>query len=87
MPVRSRRFVSCFTADGSLISPAVGSHAGEAALREFARRFARFRGRGPQLRHMISNLAAAIDGERAQATCYLLVRLRGGWTSEKGRLC
>jgi hypothetical protein len=42
--------VGCFTADGALVSPAVGSHTDEAALREFVRRFARFRERGAQLR-------------------------------------
>ena len=64
--------VDCFTPDGSLDSPAVGSHSGHAAIRTFAERFAAFNKRGSQLRHVISNLAAEIDGDRAQATCYLL---------------
>ena len=64
--------VDCFTPDGLLDSPAVGSHAGHAAIRGFAERFARFNQKGSQLRHVISNLAAEIDGERARATCYLL---------------
>jgi uncharacterized protein (TIGR02246 family) len=64
--------VDCFTPDGSLDSPAVGSHAGHAAIRAFAERFAAFNRRGAQLRHVISNLAVEIDGERARATCYLL---------------
>ena len=64
--------VDCFTPDGSLDSPAVGSHAGHAAIRGFAERFARFNQRGSQLRHVISNLAVEIDGNRAKATCYLL---------------
>jgi uncharacterized protein (TIGR02246 family) len=64
--------VDCFTPDGSLDSPAVGSHSGHAAIRAFAERFAAFNKRGSQLRHVISNLAAEIDGDRARATCYLL---------------
>jgi len=64
--------VDCFTPDGSLDSPAVGSHSGHAAIRTFAERFAAFNKRGSQLRHVISNLAAEIDGDRARATCYLL---------------
>ena len=42
--------VACFAEDGSLVSPAVGEHKGRPAIREFARRFARFRERGSQLR-------------------------------------
>jgi uncharacterized protein (TIGR02246 family) len=64
--------VDCFTRDGSLDSPAVGSHAGHQAIRGFAERFARFNERGSQLRHVISNLAVDLDGDRAHATCYLL---------------
>src|SRR5437764_2208802 len=64
--------VDCFTPDGSLDSPAVGRHAGHAAIRAFAERFARFHERGAQLRHVVSNLTAEIDGDRARATCYLL---------------
>ena len=64
--------VDCFTPDGSLDSPAVGRHTGHAAIRAFAERFARFHAGGAQLRHVISNLAAEIDGDRATATCYLL---------------
>ena len=61
--------VDCFTPDGSLDSPAVGRHAGHAAIRAFAERFARFHDGGAQLRHVISNLAVEIDGEHATATC------------------
>jgi uncharacterized protein (TIGR02246 family) len=64
--------VGCFTEDGALESPVVGVHAGQAAIRAFAERFARFRERGSQLRHFISNLAVQVDGETARATCYLL---------------
>src|SRR5580700_1738621 len=34
--------VDCFTEDGRLISPAVGEHAGHAAIRAFAERFSAF---------------------------------------------
>jgi hypothetical protein len=54
--------VGCFTEDGALESPVVGVHAGHPAIRAFAERFARFRERGSQLRHFISNLAVQVDG-------------------------
>ena len=73
--------VGCFTEDGALESPVVGVHAGQAAIRAFAERFARFRERGSQLRHFISNLAVQVDGDTARATCYLLnVITRNGKT-------
>ena len=73
--------VGCFTEDGALESPVVGVHAGQAAIRAFAERFARFRERGSQLRHFISNLAVQVDGDTARATCYLLnVITKGGKT-------
>jgi uncharacterized protein (TIGR02246 family) len=74
--------VDCFTPDGSLDSPAVGRHSGHAAIRAFAERFARFHERGAQLRHVISNLAVAIDGDHARATCYLLNILTRNGKSE-----
>jgi len=67
--------VDCFTEDGALVSPAVGTHAGHAAIRAFAERFARFRQNGAQLRHVISNLLVQADGDRGHATCYLTVFL------------
>jgi uncharacterized protein (TIGR02246 family) len=73
--------VGCFTEDGPLESPAVGVYAGRQGIREFAERFARFRERGSQLRHFISNLAVQVNGDQAHATCYLLnVMTRGGKT-------
>src|SRR5258708_33366989 len=74
--------VDCFTPDGSLDSPAVGRHAGHTAIRAFAERFARFHERGSQLRHVISNLTAEIDGDHARATCYLLNVLTRNANSE-----
>jgi len=63
--------VGCFTEDGSLESPAVGKYAGRDGIREFSNRFAQFRQRGAQLRHVLSNLAVEVTGDRARATCYL----------------
>jgi uncharacterized protein (TIGR02246 family) len=67
--------VDCFTEDGALVSPAVGKHVGRAAIRAFAERFARFRWNGNQLRHVISNLVARVNGDAGHATCYLVVFL------------
>ncbi len=60
--------VACFTEDGALVSPAVGSLAGRDAIRAFAERFARFRQNGSQLRHVISNVIMQVDGDRAYST-------------------
>ena len=62
----------CFAEDGSLESPTVGVYTGRPAIRDFARRFARFRENGSQLRHVISNLAVQLHGDWATASCYLL---------------
>jgi uncharacterized protein (TIGR02246 family) len=65
--------VGCFTSDAVLESPVIGVIAGREAIHAFASRFAALREGGTQFRHMISNLAADVEGERARATCYLLV--------------
>ena len=65
--------VACFTEDAVLESPAIGRIGGTEAIRAFAGRFAAQRRAGTQFRHMITNLAAEIDGNRAHATAYLLV--------------
>jgi uncharacterized protein (TIGR02246 family) len=65
--------VGCFTADAVLESPAIGVITGHEAIRAFAVRFATLREGGTQFRHMIGNLAAEIEDQRARATCYLLV--------------
>lgn len=64
--------VGCFTEDGSLESPAVGVYSGRAGIREFSNRFAAFRARGSQLRHVLSNLAVDVQGDTAHATAYLV---------------
>jgi len=73
--------VDCFTKDAVLESPAIGMIAGHEAIRAFAGRFAALRERGTQFRHMISNLAAEVEDERARATCYLLVLITSGGAS------
>lgn len=64
--------VDCFTADAVLKSPVVDIK-GRDQIRAFARRFAAQRAAGTQFRHMVTNIAVAIDGDRATATAYLLV--------------
>ena len=64
--------VDCFTADAVLKSPVVDIK-GVAEIRAFAGRFAAQRAAGTQFRHIVSNLAVALDGDRATATAYLLV--------------
>ena len=67
--------VDCFTADAVLESPVIGSIKGTEAIRAFAGRFAAQREAGTQFRHLVTNIAANIDGGagRATATAYLLV--------------
>jgi len=65
--------VGCFTEDCSLESPVVGTFQGRAGVREFARHNVRYKEeRGAQFRHVISNLKIDVEGDRAQASCYLL---------------
>jgi len=56
-----------------LESPAIGRIGGTEAIRAFAVRFAALRAGGTRFRHLITNLAAELDGDRARATAYLLV--------------
>jgi uncharacterized protein (TIGR02246 family) len=64
--------VACFTADAVLKSPVIDLQ-GHDAIRAFAGRFAAQRAAGTQFRHLVTNIAATIDGDRATATAYLLV--------------
>ena len=64
--------VDCFTADAVLKSPVIDIK-GRDEIRAFAGRFAAQRADGTQFRHMVTNIAAAIDRDRAVATAYLLV--------------
>jgi uncharacterized protein (TIGR02246 family) len=69
--------VDCFTADAVLKSPVVDI-TGRDEIRAFAGRFAAQRDAGTQFRHMVTNIAVAIDGDRATATAYLLVLISNG---------
>ena len=74
--------VCCFTEDASIVSPVLGEFSGHAGVRDFADRTARLkRDEGVQFRHVVSNLVADVEGDRARATCYLLdFRTRDGKT-------
>jgi uncharacterized protein (TIGR02246 family) len=69
--------VDCFTADAVLKSPVIDLQ-GREAIRAFAGRFAAQRIAGTQFRHMVTNIAVQIDGDRARATAYLLVLISQG---------
>ena len=64
--------VACFTADAALKSPVIDLK-GHDEIRAFAGRFAAQRAAGTQFRHMVTNIAVTISGDRATATAYLLV--------------
>ena len=64
--------VACFTQEAVLKSPVVDLR-GHDDIRAFAGRFAAQRAAGTQFRHMVTNIAVTLDGERATATAYLLV--------------
>ena len=65
--------LACFEPDCSLSSPILGRFEGFAGLRAFVQRTIDLKqSRGVQFRHVVSNLRAWVDGERAAARCYLL---------------
>ena len=64
--------VGCFTANAILKSPVIDI-SGHDEIRAFAGRFAAQRAAGTQFRHMVSNIAVRIDGNKPAATAYLLV--------------
>jgi uncharacterized protein (TIGR02246 family) len=64
--------VDCFTVDAILKSPVIDI-SGRDEIRAFADRFAAQRAAGTQFRHMVSNIAVTITGNRAAASAYLLV--------------
>ena len=64
--------VDCFTVDAILKSPVIDIR-GRDEIRAFAGRFAAQPATGTQFRHMVSNIAVTITGNRATASAYLLV--------------
>jgi uncharacterized protein (TIGR02246 family) len=69
--------VDCFTADAVLKSPVIDIKGSE-EIRAFAGRFAAQQDAGTQFRHMVTNIAVDIEGNRATATAYLLVLISQG---------
>ena len=65
--------VDCFTADAVLESPVIGRIEGSEAIRAFAERFAAQRAAGAQFRHLVTNIAAEINGDSARTAAYLFV--------------
>ncbi len=75
--------VDCFTANGVVDSPVMGSFTGQVAIREFAERNARFqKEQSVQMRHFVSNVRMDVEGDRARASCYLLNYLTKDGKSE-----
>jgi 3-phenylpropionate/cinnamic acid dioxygenase small subunit len=66
------RFVECFNENGRIESPIIGVFEGHSGVRTFAERTARALQHGTQFRHIVSNLTAEVEGDRAKARCYLL---------------
>jgi ketosteroid isomerase-like protein len=65
--------VDCFEPDCALSSPILGRFTGHAGIRAFTQRTIDLkRERNVQFRHVVSNLRAWVDGDRATARCYLL---------------
>ena len=56
----------CFTEDGVVESPVMGSFIRRAAIRDFAARNARMRQSGVQMRHAISNVQMDVEANRAR---------------------
>lgn len=74
--------VACFTEDATVESPVVGTYAGQAEIRRFARRLAAARQAGARLRHVVSNLVAEVEGDRGRARCYLVTFITRDGRSE-----
>ncbi len=64
--------VGCFTPDCTLVSPIHGAFHGHQGIRDFAAPNVKLKDRGAQFRHFITNLVIDQQGDRAEATCYLL---------------
>ena len=77
--------VDCFTGDAILKSPVIDI-SGHDEIRAFASRFAAQCAAGTQFRHMVSNIAVTITGNRAAASAYLLVLISKAATTVAFRL-
>jgi ketosteroid isomerase-like protein len=65
--------VACFEPDCSLSSPILGRFDGHDGIRTFVQRTIDLKNaRNAQFRHVVSNLRAWVDGDTAEARCYLL---------------
>ena len=67
---RYHDWVQCFTEDGVFDSPIFGQHKGPQGLLKFTALYKESQG-GAQVRHVMSNVTFAIDGDRATGGCYL----------------
>jgi hypothetical protein len=66
------QWVNCFTEDGVLETPTMGVlGAGRAALAAWIKDYHESWEKGEQRRHVLSNLALDIGGDRATGGCYL----------------
>jgi len=66
------QWVNCFTEDGVLETPTMGVlGAGRAALAAWIKGYHESWEKGEQRRHVLSNLALDIGGDRATGGCYL----------------
>ncbi|TCR63993.1 nuclear transport factor 2 family protein [Bosea sp. BK604] len=65
--------VGCFSENAFIESPVLGRFEGHAGIRDFAERTERVtRERKAQFRHVVSNVTAEVEGDKAKARCYLL---------------
>jgi SnoaL-like domain len=65
--------VACFEPDGWLESPVLGRFSGSEGIRDFAMHTVWLKvEHGARFRHVVSNLRAEVEGDRAEARCYVL---------------
>jgi 3-phenylpropionate/cinnamic acid dioxygenase small subunit len=67
---RYPEWVQCFTEDGVFESPIFGQHKGADGLLKFTALYKASQG-GAQVRHVMSNVTFAINGDQATGGCYL----------------
>ena len=64
--------VGCFTENCVLESNVIGRHPGLEGVRRLAVQMAKLKAQGRAYRHVISNFRIDVNGDRANAGCYLL---------------